>query len=304
MSDGALIDLLRPQDAALSRELWAAAAFIGGLRTASNGATRRGSEDRGAIKNAVNDTQGLIGELVVLRRLGDVTGWAAQHDLLDWDGPQGRTTPDVTLAAVQRSVTPEGHRDGQQVTGPVSVPARELRLEAKAHLHVDGAAADATGIPIKRDFAVNCAAVVDSTRIGAEAMIPLATMPGGQLVRIGRPISLNAVLDWEIVDYGDHAPAYRMPLAAFSPLAFDEPWAGLADRLERAPKVISAAALRTTHDWAMSRFDELRTAEAAGTGELRYDERDVDDVVAVTCELLRRLSDAARAESASSADGR
>lgn len=53
----------QPRTIAVSRELWLAAAVLGGLRQAVNDTLRSRHRDRGDTKNALGDMQGCFGEL-------------------------------------------------------------------------------------------------------------------------------------------------------------------------------------------------------------------------------------------------
>src|SRR4051812_23312573 len=91
-----------PRELSITSTTWAAAAFIGGLRTASNEEGRRRFQDRGALINAFVDLQGVIGELLVLSELETAApGWSVAHGLLHWDGGGGeaaRTGVDIQLS--------------------------------------------------------------------------------------------------------------------------------------------------------------------------------------------------------------
>lgn len=60
--------LSEPHAVYLTPEMWATAALIAGLRTASN-KDRPARQDRGSLKNAVADIQGTIGELIACEHL-------------------------------------------------------------------------------------------------------------------------------------------------------------------------------------------------------------------------------------------
>src|SRR4051794_16775376 len=117
----------------VSPTVWAAAAFVGGLRTASNEEVRRQSQDRGAYNNAVVDLQGVVGELLALQLLDDAlpAGWSVSHELLLWDGGGGAAaSAGVDLLMWRAAEEAPVRRLNGSEHGTVALPERCLRLEA------------------------------------------------------------------------------------------------------------------------------------------------------------------------------
>jgi hypothetical protein len=255
-----------PMAAEVSPQLWAAAAFIGGLRTASNQG-RRPEQDRGPLQNAINDMQGVLGELLLLEQLsGQLPAtWTIGHSLLHWDGGGGVAASEGVDITLHRAAATAPVRDlAGAAKGHVPIPSIELRLEAKAHLEVPDDLAQ-YGVKKKRDFAVNYQAVVDSHANEAAAAFLAAAAPGRALALIGRLVPLAELLCWEVVDYGYGHPALRRPLRELAPAVWDRPWTAVRDELAASRVALDLDTIIGTHQAAFAAFDTLRDA---GTFEL------------------------------------
>ena len=258
-------------DVVVDAALWGAAAYLGGLRTASNDARRRVDQDRGSLGNLVVDLQGVLGELIVLRASTSLDGWTAHHTLFDAAGGGSAAVSsavDVALSAPQQMVTARTLR-GQRLPD-VSCPAREFRLEAKCHLDLSQALIDA-GQRRKMDFAVNRKAVLDSVAVGADAVVCVVATPGHGVAVRGRMLPIADVFEWEVVDYRADNLALRMPLGELSPIVWDAPWPAVRERVHASPEVISLGLLSEAHaagradyaDWARDQNELPAEADAA-----------------------------------------
>ena len=258
-------------DVVVDAALWGAAAYLGGLRTASNDARRRVDQDRGSLGNLVVDLQGVLGELIMLRASTDLDGWTAHHTLFDSAGGGSATVSsavDVALSSPQQRVTARTLRG---TTLPdVNRPAREFRVEAKCHLDLSQPLIEAGQRP-KADFAVNRKAVLDSMVVGADAVVCVVAAPGHDIAVRGRMLPIGDVLEWEVVDYRADNLALRMPLGQLSPIVWDALWPAVRKRIHASPEVISLALLSEAHaagrgdyaDWARGAHELPAEAEAA-----------------------------------------
>jgi hypothetical protein len=220
---------------------WRAAAVLAAMRTSSNDPTRDPEHDRGALQNMVNDLQGSIGEIRLLRGLERaLDGCDIRHYLFD---PAGGKAPgvsdatDATVALPAATVTLRHHRTADAVR-PLQRPASSLRLEAKCHLDLDPALRARLDARPKRDFAVNYDAVGGSVALNAVGLVPILAAPGRSTALFGRLIMLLDVLGWEAVEYGFNDPALRMPLATFAPHAWDRPWEVARALVAESPVVV------------------------------------------------------------------
>lgn len=160
--DALLTALQHPRGVSLSNDTWEAVAVLAGLRQAVNDPIRAGDRDRGNEKNWLADTWGVLGELVALRRLNDLTSDPIAHHPIDFD----RSVDDVDLTID----TGEGL----------------VRIEAKAHLLEPG----------KAWFMVNQRARDRSTRRRAIGYLPILSALGAKKAIIGRLIALEQLATW------------------------------------------------------------------------------------------------------------
>jgi hypothetical protein len=152
-----------PRAVALGAETWDAASVLAGLRQAVNDPIRAGDRDRGTTKNWLADIWGVIGELVALRVVNEITNDAVAHHPIDFE--RSVDEADLVVAATD---------------GP-------LRLEAKAHLLERG----------KAWFMVNERARDRSARRGACGYVPVLTALGASRAVIGRMITIDEMGAWQ-----------------------------------------------------------------------------------------------------------
>src|SRR4051794_13233679 len=109
----AVFAAFRSHRLAVGRDYWRAAAAVAGWRVAVNDRFRVRDRDRGEAKNALNDIQGVVGELAGMRVVEGLVPppVAVHHDLLSVQGP----VDDVDVTAILSS-------------------GDTLRIEAKCHL--------------------------------------------------------------------------------------------------------------------------------------------------------------------------
>jgi hypothetical protein len=174
MDSGDLIlqGLRAPRRFLLPRPVWEASAALAGLRVAANDLIRAADRDRGPDKNWLADIWGVIGELVALRRLNELTDAVVRHHPIDFE----RSVDDVDL----RVETPDG----------------PLLLEAKAHLIQPG----------KSYFMVNARAHQRSLRRGAVGYIPVLTALGARRALVGPLLTVGELDAWR-----SPAPTLRDP---------------------------------------------------------------------------------------------
>jgi len=196
--------LSEPHDFTVCNEMWATAALIAGLRTASSNQSRARRQDRGSVNNTVGDIQGVVGELIAFGHLSrHLERWSVTPLLLNWRGggsaeTSSRTDLELSLEAEQTSVRKVGKtRDG--IESILRPRLREL-IEAKCHLDLDSKTAKSAGIKIKSDFAVNHEAVCSSYALGARIMLPVAVALGQHTAVVGRCVLLSDVLQWQATE--------------------------------------------------------------------------------------------------------
>ncbi len=213
----------------VSRDQWVAAAVIAGLRMASN-ADRLEHRSRGREKNALNDIQGVIGELIALNALERVHGTDnVSHSILHWDGGMGKVQDDVDLV-----LTIPGHGT--------------LRFESKCHLDE----------PRKKMLLVNRQAHERSTRRGSQGYIPIVGLLGHEQAHLGHLIHTEELDRWPTRNYRYDDPALGRPLKEVSVELFGVSWRELSASLRSAPKVACGKTLRRVARGAERRFGELR----------------------------------------------
>lgn len=215
----------------VSRDEWIAAAVIAGLRTASN-EDRKEHRSRGEEKNALNDIQGVIGELIALNALERVHGGEnVAHSILHWDGGAGKVQDDVDLV-----LTIPGHGT--------------LRFESKCHLDE----------PSKKMLLVNRLAHERSTRRGSQGYIPIIGSLGRERAHLGHLIHQEELDHWPPRDYGYKDIALGRPLKEVSMELFGVSWRELKASLHSADEIASERTLRRVARGAERRFDELRAS--------------------------------------------
>lgn len=201
----------------VTREDWIAAAVIGGLRTGSNDGHRVAEQDRGRDGNPLVDLQGVLGELLVMRLLGELFPTASlDAELLTW-GAGG--SPNLQL-----------HADATLGEGEES-----LSLEAKCHLHSDGD--PVTGKGRKRLFLINEIAHTRSVARGAAGFLPILTLLASSLAVVGRLVLVEEVADWEVTrPRAGGAPARTIKLEAMCERYFPGmSWPAIRGELVGAP---------------------------------------------------------------------
>lgn len=252
--------LAAPRVVELTASDWRAAAVLAAMRTRSNDADRDPEHDRGALQNMVNDLQGSIGEVRLLRGLERALPRCdVRHYLFDPGGGKARGVSGATDAVValpEESVAVRDHRTGA-VVRTLRRPGCGLRLEAKCHLDLDAALRARLDAKTKRDFAVNYDAVVGSVGLGAVGVVPVLAAPGRATALFGRLMMLVDVMGWEIVDYRFKDPAFRMRLSAFAPHAWDRPWEIARRLVADSPVVLDMQELIAIYRGATRRMSEL-----------------------------------------------
>jgi len=243
------------------RELWKLAALIAGLRTASNDATRNIRRDRGKLGNLVNDLQGALGELALLRELqAALPEWAISHHLIDWEGGASTATKaasDLRLTRPAIDAPVRALRGVTQKTFSLPRPPLTVLLDAKSHLHLTPELRQA-GLRAKSDVAINRAAAVMSLERGSAGVLEVLAAPGRATAWISRLVPLADIVCWELVDYRSDDIALAAPLKAVAPGLWGRPWDQLAQELETAEPVITLKVLQAIYVGAIARFDALR----------------------------------------------
>lgn len=212
--------LATPQALSMTREHWIAAAVLGGLRKATKDPSRRPDHDRGRKRNILNDIDGAIGELVVLRHLEGLGG-RVRHILFSPDGSVDR--PDFAL----------------EFEGCV------WRLEAKAHCIGQG----------RRRFLINDEAHERAKGRGTHFYVPVITAYGSAMAYVGRAIDVAHVDSWnkgKLRPDGD--PARMLDIKDTIQQYFG---AVDLDELGRDAKVVSKEELQAVASEAGRRLDEF-----------------------------------------------
>lgn len=205
--------LARPRSIQLTEEVWRAAAILAGLRRAVNDRHRDEIRDRGEAKNGLADLWGVIGELVALRRLQEITDAPIAHQPIDF----ARSVQDVDLHV-------------ELADGP-------LLLEAKAHLLQHG----------KRYFLINEEAHRRSSARGATAYVPVLTALGAERALVGRTLDVGEVDGWARPPLALRDPARGVLLSIIAERCFDLPLDALESKIG-AGRVIAEAALQREAD--------------------------------------------------------
>ena len=178
-SDVLLRELRAPCGLTLTAELWKASAILAGLRVAANDPFRAADRDRGGAKNWLADVWGVIGELVALRRIAELTDARVKHCPIDFR----RSVDDVDLR--------------------IACEDREVLLEAKAHLLQAS----------KSWFMVNARAHARSRRRGAVGYVPILTAMGARRALVGGLLTTEQLDAWGVPDKRLKDPAIGVPLA-------------------------------------------------------------------------------------------
>ena len=181
-----LRELGEPCRIELSADLWRASAILAGLRVSANDPIRAADRNRGAEKNYLADIWGVIGELVALRRLQELTNAAVTHCPIVFD----RAVDEVDLR--------------------VRCEDAEVLLEAKAHFVQAG----------KSWFMVNARAHERSLRRGAVGYIPVLTAMGARRALVGSMLTTAGLERWGPPNRRLRDPAIGVPLASFSRAQF------------------------------------------------------------------------------------
>lgn len=177
-----LRELGEPCRIELSADLWRASAILAGLRVAANDPIRAADRNRGAEKNWLADVWGVIGELVALRRLQELTNAGVVHCPIAFD----RAVDEVDLR--------------------VRCEDADVLLEAKAHFVQAG----------KSWFMVNARAHERSLRRGAVGYIPVLTAIGARRALVGSMLTTAELDRWGPPKRRLRDPAIGVPLASFS----------------------------------------------------------------------------------------
>lgn len=181
---------------------WLQAAAVGEERRLAN-TDRRGQPGDShpgfsVRKNQLQEVLGVIAEIVLLDGVRHA-GLVAEGMLLHPDGTAAvQAMPDVTIT------------DGD----------RKIAIEVKCHGVLDSRMRDYLGVPSKRYFAVNKAAVEREILAGAEFMLPVVVAPGGLWMLLGRMLPLADLRSWPEVDYGHKNAGYGFELSKFAPDAW------------------------------------------------------------------------------------
>ncbi len=212
--------LARPRSIRLTEEVWRAAAILAGLRRAVNDRHRDAIRDRGEAKNWLADLWGVIGEIVALRCLQEITNVPIAHWPIDF----ARSVQDVDLH--------------------VQLADGSLLLEAKAHL-------------LQRDkhyFLINEEAHRRSSARGAAAYLPVLTALGAERALVGRPLDIVEVDGWSRPPLVLRDPALGVRLSRIAQPSFDLPLDALESKIG-AGRVIAEAALQREADSAGHQLD-------------------------------------------------
>jgi hypothetical protein len=219
--------LARPRSIHLNEDVWRAAAILAGLRRAVNDRHRDQIRDRGVAKNWLADLWGVIGEIVALRHLQEITDAPISHRPIDF----ARSVQDVDLR--------------------VQLADGELLLEAKAHLLQPG----------KRYFLINEEAHYRSTARGAVGYVPVLTALGAERAMVGRPLSVQEVDGWSRPPLALRDPARGVALGAIAERCCDVSLEQLEQKIGPG-RLVAEAALRREADAAGRRPDVWQPALA------------------------------------------
>jgi hypothetical protein len=213
-------ELARPRSVQLTEEVWLAAAILAGLRRAVNDRHRDEIRDRGEAKNGLADLWGVIGEIVALRWLQEITDAPIGHRPIDF----ARSVQDVDLR--------------------VQLADGSLLLEAKAHLLERD----------KRYFLINEEAHRRSSARGAAAYVPVLTALGAERAIVGRPLDVVEVDSWTRPPLELRDPALGVRLSRIAEQCFDLSLDALESKIG-AGRVIAEAALQREADAAGHQLD-------------------------------------------------
>lgn len=171
-----------PRRVRIDPALWTAAMVLGRMRTLVNNQHRRADRDRGTTKNALNDRQGALGELLGLWLLHHAGVGEPTRGLLDLDGSVD--LPDLTSRATTT-----------------------LHPDVKCHLDDSQ----------KKLFAVNQRACKRSHRRGVDGFLPLVSRDLAGRALLGRLIPLPVLQSWRVQTLGSHRdPAHVRNLDLFA----------------------------------------------------------------------------------------
>lgn len=193
----------KPRAVRVHRKQWMKAAEIGEARRLANLERRGKAGDShpgfSVRKNQLQEVMGVIAEIVMLDGVRHA-GLPVEGMLLHPDGTDAvQAMPDVTIT-----------------DGDVRLP-----IEVKCHGVLDAQMREYLGVPSKRYFAVNKAAVERELKAGAEWMLPVVCAPGGLWMLLGTMMPLVEVRSWPDVDYGHSNDGYGFELTKVAP-----PWWG------------------------------------------------------------------------------
>lgn len=212
--------LAHPRSIQLTQEVWRAAAILAGLRRAVNDRHRDEIRDRGEVKNWLADLWGVIGEIVALRWLQEITDAPIGHRPIDF----ARSVQDVDLR--------------------VQLADGSLLLEAKAHLLQRD----------KRYFLINEEAHRRSSARGAAAYVPVLTALGAERALVGRPLDVVEVDGWSRPPLVLRDPALGERLSRIAEQCFDLSLDALESKIG-AGRVAAEAALQREADAAGHQLD-------------------------------------------------
>jgi hypothetical protein len=215
--------LARPRSIRLTEEVWRASAILAGLRRAVNDRHRDEIRDRGEVKNWLADLWGVIGEIVALRWLQEITDAPIGHRPIDF----ARSVQDVDLR--------------------VQLADGSLLLEAKAHLLQRD----------KRYFLINEEAHRRSSARGAAAYVPVLTALGAERALVGRPLDVVEVDSWTRPPLVLRDPALGVRLSRIAEQCFDQSLDALESKIG-AGRVIAEAALQREADAAGRQLEALQ----------------------------------------------
>lgn len=253
--------LANPRRIDADRDLWKLAALVAGLRTASNDPKRHERRDRGKLGNLVNDLQGALGELALLRELqAALPGWQVSHHLIDWDGGASsavKAASDLRLTRPATDAPVRALRGVTQKTFALKRPTLTVLLDAKSHLHLTFELQQA-GLRPKSDVAINRAATLVSLERGSAGVLEVLASPGRSTAWISRLVPLADILCWELVDYRSDDIALAAPLRSVATDLWGASWRRLERQLEADQPVITLKVLQAIYIGAITRFDALR----------------------------------------------
>ena len=158
--------------------MWRVSAILAGLRVAANDPIRAADRNRGAEKNWLADLWGVVGELVALRRVHELTDAQVAHCPIDFERP------------------------GDEVDLRVACPDAEVLLEAKALFLQAG----------KSWFMVNARAHERSRRRGAVGYLPVLTAMGARRALVGALLTMEQLDAWGAPDKRLRDPAIGISL--------------------------------------------------------------------------------------------